>query len=209
MIWLDQAMAPSYLGFLIACGVALLVSIPLPISLEAYRGVLGPLTAPLFLYVYPLAAGVLGLNLGAISAFREERRWVVVRLAGRIALANVAAAPLVVFVRSLSPDSGMALVLSVAAAFLSGLLWAVISRLVEENRRRPPGKRRAIKYLAFAACVLLPIPAVPALSPVTSGAGFIEGITGGRVALGTVVPLVAVGVAVMLLRHRLGGDRGG
>ena len=205
--WLDRGMAPSYLVFVSFAGIALLASIPLPVTLESMRLIAAPLEAPILYYFLPVLSAVLGMNLGAISAFRRERRWVVTILGGRVALAHLFVLPFIVLSRALIPGHDGSLVLAVLLSWAVGLLWAVVSRLTEENVRRTAAAKRMLKYGALLVYALLPLPIVAAVSPAYGGAALLGELTAARAAWAILPVIIALAVFVPWLRRRLPGGR--
>jgi hypothetical protein len=198
--------APLLLGFLAFCGIALLLSIPLPLRLSSYQVVTAPLQLPLLYYAFPVASGLLGLSLGAWSVARAETGWMIARLAGRIALAHTLSIPLLIYAHALAPDEGATLVLTFVIAVLVGTGWAIWSRRMERTAWASPGARRAARYGAFLLSLALPLPIAAGLSPLTVAASLADRVTAGRIAVAFALPLLVFALgAVSLRRGRKGG----
>lgn len=205
---IDRGVATTFMGFVLLNGVALLVSIPMPCRLEAYRAALIPLHAPVLFYVYALACGVLGARLGTLSAMRGERSFAVSRLVARIALANVASLPLLLYARALVPGRETGLVLCIMYGGVVALLWAVAGRWMGSGHgHRRPAVQWALKYGLLALYMFLPLLVVPIASPLGAAPRLLSEPTVGSALLAFLVPLGGLAVMTPLLWARMRGGR--
>ncbi|MGD9676230.1 MAG: hypothetical protein AB7V19_06060, partial [Candidatus Bipolaricaulia bacterium] len=126
---IDHDGRPPFLGLVLLCGIALVLSVPgarvvrdLGSTQQIVR-TLGLDMTWVFLDVYVLAMGLLGLGLASARAEQRERRSQRVgRLTLRLLLGQLLCLPYLVFSRALFPgrDAGLVLVVLLATGIALG-----------------------------------------------------------------------------------------
>jgi len=156
----SMASLQGFLTVVIACGIALLLSIHPGARVAALHGSRWIIPPSSFHIVYVLMLGFLGVGRGALIAANLPLRVFRPKLYGQIAqhivLAQLLVLPLLVFSRSVFPDrSGSLLLLFVYATLISFLFALVSYRLDLRGMRR---KRSAflLRYGIYVGYVLIP-----------------------------------------------------
>ena len=192
----------SFFSLVLFSGIALILSIP-PARQVRFSGQIWILSRiPVYFYTYILFMGIIGLNLGAISARRGERGWILLLLLGeRLLLAQFLILPYLLFERAVYPGKEEAFVLIFLYTYIVSFLCALTSRLIEEPTRRISAHGFLLKYSLFIVYYLAPLSILPALSPLGAVASLLSGEQAGPLLLAYATP-VLLALAILLLMNR-------
>lgn len=154
---LSSRAVQGYYLLLVACGIALVFSIP-PITRVAQ--LMQPHWEPppqTFFAVYVTISALLGLARGASAASWGRVRWnTILSLSVHAAFGQFLVLPLLVFSRALLPGRDVALVLLVAYSLLAILMFSLIALRLElwgsARRTRP----FILQYTIFALFLIVP-----------------------------------------------------
>lgn len=173
---IDRESWQPFLSLLLFCGIGLLLTIPPARNVRQFGSVTFLPGVPIFMYSYALFMGILALNLGAISATRQEWGWQGIWLqAGRILFAQFIVLPYFVFARTLYPGKEIAFVLIMLYMTIVALLCATASRLIEGPPYQSAPSGFLLKYAAFIIYCVIPFVGLPVLSPLGAVARILDG----------------------------------
>ena len=207
---IDRESWQPFFSLLLFCGIGLLVTIPPARYVRDFDRIAFLPGVPIYLYAYAVFMGILGLNLGAISAARGERGWVVIPLlTGRIFLAQCLVLPYFVFARALYPGREVAFVLIILYTTIVCLLCAVTSRLIEGQKPQGTPRGFVLKYALYTIYCVVPLLGVPVLSPLGAVLQILNGEEFALLLVAYGVPVVLAAGVVLLLHRRLRGDANG
>jgi len=188
------------------CGVALVLSTPAARELHDLAGGALFSALPIFVTVYTFVLCLFGLTLGAASAERREvGARLLIALGLRVALGGFLCLPFLVFALALSPGRLGALGLVALWTAVVTLIFAIMSRLLEETTRRAAPAGLLARYAAFLACSLVPLAGMPILSPLSAPRLLLDGVSSAQAAIAFGVPGALLGLFA-LLALRLRGD---
>jgi len=203
---IDREILNPFFGYLLFCGIALLLSTPAALRIRNFEALSLLSGIPVFFYVHVLFSGILGLSLGAIGAARSETgRRGIVRLVGRLLLAQALTLPYLVFEAALYPDREATVLIAFLYAALVGLLCGVVASSLESSERRG-AHPFLLKYAAFLTYLAAPWAFQPVVSPLGMVDALFRGASADTLCLGfgAVVALLggALGLAFWRLRRR-------
>ncbi len=216
-VFAAQAVQRSY-GLLVACGAALVLSIPPAVRVADLLNTPWRISPQLFFFVYVLVTALAGLSRGAVAAAEPPlRRNPMPFLALHAAFDQLLTVPLLVFARMLLPPGhGIALLLLAIYAFLVTLLTSFLAFRVDRAPAAPRARPFFVRYAAFIVLFLAPwllgasaaIPDwVARLSPIGATASILRLGSAADlvVAFGFVGSVVAAQLAIAPLRRRRHG----
>jgi len=192
----------SFFSLVLFCGIALILSIPSARQVRFFDRIWIFSGIPVYFYTYILFMGIIGLNLGAISARRGERGWMLLLLFGeRLLLAQFLTLPYLLFERAAYPGKEGAFVLIFLYTYIVSFLCALTSRLIEEPTRRISAHGFLLKYSLFIVYYLAPLSILPPLSPLGAVASLLSGEQASLLLLAYATP-VLLALAILLLINR-------
>ena len=205
---LNRTTFQSFFSFVLFCGFGLLASIP-PAQRITDAGFFLSLTqGPIYFYAHTLFLGILGLNLGAISAERTDWSRTSIRLGEQILLAQILTSPYLFFMKGLHPAGAGILFLFVLYTTLVGLLCALFGYWIERPWAGKATRGFVLKYLLFFLYYLAPLTFWPIISPLGSVTILLEVEQLTWLIVLFIIPAgLVMGVLTLLHRQTSGGDR--
>lgn len=192
----------SFFSLVLFSGIGLILSIPPARQVRFFYQSWIFSGISVYFYTYILFMGIIGLNLGAISARRGERGWILLLLFGeRLLLAQFLTLPYLLFERAVYPGKEGAFVLIFLYTYIVSFLCALTSHLIEEPMRRISANGFLLKYSLFIVYYLAPLSILPPLSPLGAVASLLSGEQAGPLLLAYATP-VLLALAILLLINR-------
>lgn len=192
----------SFFSLVLFSGIGLILSIPPARQVRFFDQSWIFSGISVFFYTYILFMGIIGLNLGAISARRGERGWILLLLFGeRLLLAQFLTLPYLLFERAVYPGKEETFVLIFLYTYIVSFLCALTSRLIEKPMRRISANWFLLKYFLFIVYYLAPLSILPPLSPLGAVASLLSGEQAGPLLLAYATP-VLLALAILLLINR-------
>lgn len=204
----DQRMLQPLFGLVFLSGVALVLSIPWARYVRDFSTFAFFSEFPIYFSAHAFLVGILGLNLGAISAARREPIVLSVSLlTKRVLLGQFLTLPYLLFARAIYPGKDGTFALILLLTTLVSLACALASRLVEEPSGPSSSRGFPLKYLLFLTWYLAPLATFPTLSPLGAVAGLLRGERGDRLFFAYAIPCAVLLFALLLVRGRAEGER--
>jgi hypothetical protein len=198
---IDRESWQPFFSLLLFCGIGLLLTIPPAWNVRQFGTITFLPGVPIYMYSYSLFMGILGLNLGAISAVRGEWGWQGIGLlTGRILLAQCLVLPYFVFARALYPGKEVAFVLIIFYTTIVALLCATTSRLIEGPPHKSAPRGFLLKYAGYIIYCVIPFLGLPILSPLGAVARILDGESSLVLLMAYTVPFFML-LLVMVVLH--------
>lgn len=198
-----------FFTFLFFSGIGLILSIPLAGEIGYFDqfGYFSSVSG-IFFFIYVLFLGILGLNIGAISAARNEQgRALLLGMVGRVFIALFFSLPFVLFELNLHPGKEMAFIFILLYGAIICLLCAGTSRLIEGSKVLGLSPGFILKYFLFALYFFAPLGSFSFISPLAGVAAILQGGTAVSILLLIFTfPLLLLSAIGLLSRRHFGGD---
>ena len=203
----------GYLLLLLACGAALLFSIPSGARVSDLLELRWNPSPLVFHLTYVTLLGLLGTFRGIAATRWERQGWgSLARVAGHVLFAQALLLPCVLFSRSLLPGRGLVLPLLVLYATCVAIMFSLIAYRVELWGRARRIPTFLLQYAIFGLVLILPwlislIPSAPAvlmlLSPIGAGLRMVRNASASELVLAFAFVGITASLQLLGLRRTL------